>query len=266
MPFQRNDILLAFKHIALSVDLNGTEKQFAVFLIDSFNRKTGRCDPSEETAAFILMRHKRSIVRAGNRLVELRLFRKLRHGGHNHCNHYEPIWEAFRVLEATYKQRRHERSKRFDRTNLSPSECQPSHSDDDKVVTQTSSTNHIQSTYLANPSTKHGRLNDQKGLGKERTQQLSRHNQSTFLLRTQLPSSQEAAQEAAMRRWNKDLMHRFLSSPDFGKIVDMVDNDLRDAATKAEMNRKGAGVCLIVEEFARRTLSMNPQGTQESKF
>ncbi len=55
-----------------------------------------------------------------------------------------------------------------------------------------------------------------------------------------------------MRRWNKDLMHRFVSSPDFGIIVDMVDSDLRDAATKAEMSRKGAGVCLIVEEYARR--------------
>jgi hypothetical protein len=66
MSFQPNDNLLAFKHIGLSEQLNGTEKQFAAFLIDSYNRKTGRCDPSEETAAFLLSKSQRSIIRAGN--------------------------------------------------------------------------------------------------------------------------------------------------------------------------------------------------------
>jgi hypothetical protein len=81
MPLEPKDILLAFKHIALSDQLNGTEKQFAAFLIACSNRKTGRCDPSEETAAYVLRRHKRSIIRAGNRLVSLKLFLKRRHAG-----------------------------------------------------------------------------------------------------------------------------------------------------------------------------------------
>ncbi|MEY9136486.1 hypothetical protein ACVMII_005381 [Bradyrhizobium diazoefficiens] len=42
--------MLAFKHIAMSELLNGTEKQFAVFLIDSFNRKTGRSHPEVQHA------------------------------------------------------------------------------------------------------------------------------------------------------------------------------------------------------------------------
>src|SRR5258706_16093479 len=83
MPPQPNDILLAFKHIALSDQLNGTEKQFAAFLVDSYNRRTGRCDPSEETAAHILRKHKRTIIRAGNRLCSLKFLSKRRHAGNN---------------------------------------------------------------------------------------------------------------------------------------------------------------------------------------
>jgi hypothetical protein len=65
MSFEPKDILLALKHIALSQELNGTEKQFAAFLVDSYNRRTGRCDPSEETAAHLLGVSTRTIVRAG---------------------------------------------------------------------------------------------------------------------------------------------------------------------------------------------------------
>jgi hypothetical protein len=44
----------------------------------------------------------------------------------------------------------------------------------------------------------------------------------------------------------------------------MVDSGLQDAATKAEMNQNGAGICLIVEEYARRKLSRNAEGTQDA--
>src|SRR5467141_3564673 len=130
MPIQPNDILLAFKHISFSNQLKATEKQFAAFVIDSYNRKTGRCDPSEETAAYILRMHKRTIIRAGNRLASLKLFSKRRHAGNNHCNHYQPNWEMFREFERAYKQRRSEYARRFEHPTLSPSECQPRHSRD----------------------------------------------------------------------------------------------------------------------------------------
>jgi hypothetical protein len=164
MPLEPKDILLAFKHIALSDQLNGTEKQFAAFLIDCYNRKTGRCDPSEETAAYVLRRHKRSIIRAGNRLVSLKLFLKRRHAGNNHCNHYQPNWETFRERERAYKQLRSKYAKRFEHAKLSPSECQPCHSRDDNPVTQTSSTNNIQSTSLDRPSHQRHDVGDGVGL------------------------------------------------------------------------------------------------------
>lgn len=57
-------ILLAFKAIALSDKLNGTEKQVAAFLVDSFNRRTGQCDPSVETQAVLSTKSRRTIFRA----------------------------------------------------------------------------------------------------------------------------------------------------------------------------------------------------------
>src|SRR5260370_8041230 len=125
MPPQPNDILLAFKHIALSDQLNGTEKQFAAFLVDSYNRRTGRCDPSEETAAHILRKHKRTIIRAGNRLCSLKFFSKPRHAGNNHCTRYQPNWEMFLEFEQAYKKRRSSYASPSYHPKLSLSNCPP---------------------------------------------------------------------------------------------------------------------------------------------
>jgi hypothetical protein len=81
MRIQPNDILLAFKAIALSEKLNGTEKQVGAFLVDSFNRRTGQCDPSVDTQAVLSTKSRRTMFRAIDRLVRLRFFRRIRHGG-----------------------------------------------------------------------------------------------------------------------------------------------------------------------------------------
>jgi hypothetical protein len=255
MPIQPNDILFAFKHIALSDQLNGTEKQFAAFLIDSYNQKTGRCDPSEETAAYILRKHKRTIIRAGNRLVSLKLFSKRRHGGNNHCNHYQPNWEMFRERERAYKERRSAYSKRFERPKLSPSECQPCPSRDDNPVTQTSSNNNIPLTSPHRPSNQQRGSGDRGWLGNERKVGLepsfSHPGVQGFRPSS---SSQQAAEAAAMRRWNGDLLDRFRSTPVYALIVDALDQELQNAATEAELKRRGAGVDHILRELALRNV------------
>jgi len=255
MLTQPNDILLAFKHIALSDQLNGTEKQFAAFLIDSYNRKTGRCDPSEETAAFILRKHKRTIIRAGNRLASLKLFSKRRHAGNNHCNHYQPNWEMFRARERAYKERRSEYAKRFERPKLSPSECQPCHSGDDNPVTQTSSNNNIPLTSPHRPSNQQRGSGDRAGPGNERKvgpgSWFSNPGAQGFRPSC---SSQQAAEAAAMRRWNGDLLDRFRSTPVYAVIVDALDEELQNAATEAELKRRGAGVGRILRELAVRNV------------
>lgn len=249
------DILLAFKAVALSEHLNGTEKQFAAFLIDSFNRVTGRCDPSEETAAFILGKSPRTIVRAGNRLVELKLFVRRKHAGQNHCNSYLPNWQFFRESEDRYKIRRKEHASRFARQKLSHSECQPSHLDTDNPVTQTSPKNNIQLTYPvaaavadANPQPaerEKGRLGNMAKFTTAFDEKLRYLGPS---------SSREAAENSAERRWNNALIDRFGTGPAYAVIVEAVDQELQDAATAAELKRRGAGVDHILRELALRNV------------
>jgi hypothetical protein len=254
MPFEKNDILLAFKVIALSDKLNGTDKQTAAFIVDSYNRKTGRCDPSVETQAFYSAKSRRTMFRSIDRLVELKFLRKVRHGGHNHCNSYEPNWEYYRELERIYRQRRLERSKRFARQELSPSGCQVCHSSADKVGTQTSSTNNIQSTYRGRVSNQERSRWYERGPGNENALPLSRSRQPPVVGRVNLPSSQEAARIAAERRWNDDLLDRYRATPAYATVLAAIDIEIQNAATDAELKRRGAGLVWILEELLRRGL------------
>jgi hypothetical protein len=87
---QKFDITLALKAIALTDRLNGTEKRIAVAVLDHFNRKTGRCDPSYETLAKLLRVHPRTIGRGVTKVVKVGFLKKVRHGGNNRCNSYRP--------------------------------------------------------------------------------------------------------------------------------------------------------------------------------
>ena len=256
MPFEPKDILLALKHIALSEQLNGAEKQFAAFLVDSFNRKTGRCDPSEETAAFLLGKSSRTIVRAGNRLAQLKLFVRRKHAGHNHCNSYQPNWPLFRECEDRYKLRRKEHANRFNRQKLSPSECQPRHLQTDNTVIQTSPSNNIPSTYpIVAAATEFA--NVRRAASEEGGLRSKERDFNGGIVRPLLPgppSSRQAAEIAAERRWNKELLDHFIATPYFATIVEQLDAKLQGAATDAEMGRRGAGLACILRELARRGL------------
>jgi hypothetical protein len=251
MAYQKNDILFAFKAIALSPSLNGTDKQVAVFFVDSFNIKTKRCDPSVDTASVILGKSKRTILRAIDHLVKLKFIKKLRHGGHNHCNKYEPNWAYFRDLELTYKLRRKAHAERFARQKLSPSMCQPCHSSGVNVVTQTYPTNNIQLTCPSDSPKKAESSLERSGLGNG-----SSCNAARAPLRPPREQSRsiEAALAAAVRRWNADLLNQFGSKPIYGDMIDEIDAELQDAATEAEMKRAGGGMAWILKELRAREL------------
>jgi hypothetical protein len=259
MPFEPKDILLALKHIALSEQLNGAEKQFAAFLVDSFNRKTGRCDPSEETAAFLLGKSSRTIVRAGNRLAQLKLFVRRKHAGHNHCNSYLPNWQLFRENEDRYKTGRREHANRFNRQKLSPSECQPRHLHTDNTVIQTSPSNNIPSTYpivaaaIDCSSQQIAEAEKRLLINKARTPIGARDPFSPYL---NLRSSRQAADSAAERSWHNALIDRFGTGPIYAVIVEEMDAALQDVATKAELKRRGAGIISILEEMVRRGIRL----------
>jgi hypothetical protein len=250
MPFQKNDILLAFKAIALSDKLNGTEKQVAAALVDSYNRRTGRCDPSLETLAVWLGKSRRTVIRATDRLVKLKFFRKIRHGGNNHCNFYAPQWEFYRSVEQSYKRRRREYANRFARPEMSPSPGQPCHSSSDSVGTQTCPNNNIPLTYERCPSNRQHHQSNGEGLGNGRAVSSSARVYA-FL---DPPTSKEAAQRAAERRWNKELLDRFRLTSLYATIVEALDSDLQAAATQVEMERVGAGLKYILKELISRTV------------
>jgi hypothetical protein len=251
MPIQSGDTLLAFKHIALSAQLSGAEKQFGTFLIDSYNQRTGRCDPSEETAAVILGKSKRTIIRAGNRLAALRLFTKRKHAGHNHCNSYQPNWEMFRELERAYHQRRKTHRNRFDRPKLSPLDCQGGHLSGDKAVTQTFPKNNFQLTCLDGVPNQKRTAGKRVGLSSESSSATASSScNPTHQFRKHSWSSQQAAEAAAVRRWNKDLSDRFGFADTYALIVDALHPQLQKEATDAELSSKGGGISLILEKLA----------------
>jgi hypothetical protein len=251
MPLQKYDILLAFKVIALSDKLNGTEKQVAAARVDSYNRRTGRCDPSLETMAVWLGKSRRTVIRAIDRVVRLKFFRKIRHGGNYHCNSYQPQWEFYRLLERSYRQRRQDYANRFARHEVSPSPGQPCHSSGDKVVTQTCPTNNIPLTYERCPSNRqHYQLN-REGLGNgSAISSVRALNSGFFDPRT----SKEVVQISAERRWNKELLDRFRHSSVYAVIVEALDHDLQECATQAEVQRVGAGLKYILQELIGRSV------------
>ena len=67
-----------------------------------------------------------------------------------------------------------------------------------------------------------------------------------------LPSSKEAAQTSAERRWNKELLDRFRQTSLYATILEALEDDIQAAATQAEVQRVGAGVKYILQELIRR--------------
>jgi hypothetical protein len=137
------DTTFALKAIGLTDQLSGTEKRVAVTLLDHYNRKTGRCDPSQQTIATLLSVDRRTVNRAIKRFVKIGFFRRSRHKGNNHCNSYQPCWDRFRALEENWKLARRKHANRFGGEKMSLSERQDCPSTDGDAISQTFSNNSI---------------------------------------------------------------------------------------------------------------------------
>jgi hypothetical protein len=123
--------------------LNGTEKRIAVAVLDHFNRKTGRCDPSYETLAKLLRVHPRTIGRGVTKVVKVGFLKKVRHGGNNRCNSYRPPWELYRSLEERWKGERRQHADRFARQEVPSSPGQSCPVDRGEIAPQTYLNNSI---------------------------------------------------------------------------------------------------------------------------
>lgn len=140
---QKLDTTLALKAIALSKLLTKTEKAVGAAVLDHFNRKTARCDPSQETIAALLGIDRRTVNRAITKLVRIGFLKSLRHGGARHCNSYQPCWPRFRAEEDRWRSERRKYADRFAVPEMSPSERPDRLVGDGEPVSRTCSNNNI---------------------------------------------------------------------------------------------------------------------------
>jgi hypothetical protein len=174
-------------------------------------------------------------MRCNAKLERTGLFRKIRHGGKGNRNKYEPIWPRFREYENSW-QSKMKKGTAFGATALSPATGLNCHLQGDNPVTQTCSRNLHKSTCESELPNKR-RISSMafvasKPIGKRST---------------------DAAHDEAERRWTTQLGEQFRSLPvTYGEIIDAITEELREAATRAELRSRGAGFRYIVQQLKLR--------------
>lgn len=225
------DTLLGFKALSLADGLTENDRRVGATLLEHFNRKTGRCDPSLGRIARLLGINTRTVIRSVRHLEVAGLLRKHRHGGNLNRNQYEPIWPKLAELEAVWNARFRGFSTP---SRVSPAQGPACHLNGDSAVTQTyPSTNLPKETC----SVGHPRKSNTS------TSSLNSGRQAPPTVQSSL-----AMRSAAERRWNDQLLRRFVSQPvTYGEIIEGIDEVIRQAATDAELARSGAGLAYILE-------------------
>jgi predicted transcriptional regulator len=230
MPVKPLDSLLAIKVVSLLPDLRPSDRRVATLIIEHYRRRDGRCDPGIERLSNLLGLSSRTVFRSLKRLEAARLIKRIRHGGYSGKNKYVPNWARFAELSIAWNDRLQLAAKSR-LANLSPSERHSSHVDPDSSVTQTYKANLHKQTYR-----------DSRGsTGIPATPTVPKTNLVVSV------NSADAATAAAERRWTSALHQRFSSMPvTYGDILEAISPDMREAATEAEMNNRGAGLHCIL--------------------
>jgi len=231
------EMLLAHKVISLTGELSGTEKRVAAALLDSFNRKTAQCDPGFGRLAGLLSISRRTVIRSINRIENAHFVRRIRHGGKSHRNSYVPNWTLFLDLEERWKRRMKNYKAVDTEESLScPQKCHLGGAEDG---TQTSLINQFELTEGAKPKSKTANASVSKREAADRLRPEPFVREGTRPL--------QAATTAAERRWSTDLILQFASDPEtHARIIGVIDADMQDKATQAELLRRGAGIALIL--------------------
>jgi predicted transcriptional regulator len=237
MRVQRIETLLAIKAISIVPGLTESDRQVGIALIEHFNRDSGRCDPSLDRLAKITGLSTRTVMRALKRLTAAGLFWIRRHGGYSNRNSYEPMWHRFEAIRNTWQARFSARSRSRAGRKVSPSMCQPEAKTPDAGVTQTyCKDNLLNATYLGRPT---------EGMGTTPSAPNPPAPRNPFS-----PAPSEAARTAAERRWSEALRIHFVSDPvAYGEAIHRIDQDLRLAATEAELRRRGQGLLTILRRL-----------------
>lgn len=233
MPIRALDTLLALKVLSLVEGLNASDRRVAATLIEHYNRRSERCDPGLESIGKLLGISARTVIRANRRIVAAGLFKKIRHGGPGNRNRYEPDWERFAQLEEAWNRKRRSTSAP---TALSPAMRQPRHLQGDKAVTQTCNSNNLPEKTCSKWSSEEG---------KRQGRFIERHLTAAAGKR-----ATSAACDEAERRWTSQVQQRFVALPiTYAEIIQAITEDMRSAATEAELACRGAGLRYILNQL-----------------
>lgn len=254
-----SDSLIAFKIICLSDDLSPTSRRVAAALIEHFNRRTGRCDPSLTRLAAVLGVDRRTVIRAVRELTKKGYVVRTRHGGYNHRNSYAPCWAFFRKRQDLWSSHWGIVGLLRNAQFMSPLRRQSCHVGEDKPVDQTSSINITEKTYLRTSS----HSDDTSATSRPRSGNSNQKAQfdlpPTFKMpRVTTPSSALAAVDSAERRWTAELTKMLASNPRlFGEVLDAITDQLKSDATAAELHKPGSGLRLILQHLDHLFTGLN---------
>jgi len=229
-----------FKLIACKVFMrarvSSAAKAAASILLDRMNARSLRCDPSIAGIEG-LTGYSRSTVQSGLRsLVKEGLLIVHRHGGLSARNSYEFCWEEIDRRDAAFQEAL------FSRRN--PPRNQGVARPENRAQTLTN-----------NPKNKPERIDalTEPSASREITKGQPRQERSCRRLPApQRTSSAQAAANAAERRWNDDLLECFSDDHSvYAVAVELVDVTIQEAATEAEVKRRGDGLRTVLDHVRR---------------
>ncbi len=208
----KNDILFAHLALGLERGLSSAAKRVGAAILEHYNRKTGRCDPSVERLARLLGVDEKTIRRATNDLVAKGLFKKSSHGGRHNTAAYSPNWPCFRLIVADWnalmRSRRGVGEASTNRAEMSEGIGQKCPLDADRNVLQTDRTNRKKEPGAVSLSTD-ASVAGSKGLGKEGAKQPTQRNIVRGFSGGKSVSRSDAAEAAEARK----LSHEIQSLP-----------------------------------------------------
>ncbi|WP_242219420.1 hypothetical protein [Shinella zoogloeoides] len=261
---KQNDVLFAHKALNLMPGITDATRRVAGAIIDHFNKLHGQCDPGVERISRMLDIDRATVIRATDKLHELGLVTKVSHGGKAHRAAYLPNWERFRTIVEEWDARMktgdapdtqcHSTGTVAKQSAVKVASVRRSRSqgcdvkgrrDATQTLRRNPSNKPIEGERAENPPEKPPACHSpsaQNGLLKGRKPPAQR----AMLLPIsggKSPSYADAARAAAERRW-------YMQVHDLGvkaetDVLEWMTQDRHEAATQAEMQRRGGGLAFI---------------------
>lgn len=240
----RNDVLIAFKALTIAPGLSAGARRVGGAILDHFNRRTGRCDPSVERLAALLDLNRATVLRATSELEAAELIRKISHGGRNHTASYQPDWSAFQRIMDTWSGVMKAGPKVAKMQRQQSQNCDV---DGRKNATQTNLRTQLKNPEK-NPAHAPKPAQTVTTAPRKRRKQPIEPQPQLPLMRTvdggRTTSKTDAAREAAAKRLMTDL----LQSPErYETVVSLISSEDYEHAVSAEMAKKGSGSATVYQ-------------------